>query len=134
MKTWIQRKIAFVLAASDHSPTIVNRFDYRTVADGGSFGIGFDPLKHHRFRPQRSILRFRCLSCAAAISVIEWSRPIAALRTHRRHLSVDLKARTGLDYRSSIVQVGQDIAEIEAGLQTLSGADQRLTGPNDRPQ
>ncbi len=43
------------------------------------------------------------------------------LRTHRRHLVVDLKARTGFDYRSSIAQVEQDIAAIEAGLQTLSG-------------
>jgi hypothetical protein len=40
---------------------------------------------------------------------------------HRRRLAVDLKARTGFDYRLSITQVEQDIAAIEAGLQTLSG-------------
>lgn len=47
------------------------------------------------------------------------------LRMHRRRLAVDLKARTGFDYRSSIAQVEQDTAAIEAGLQTLSG---RLVG------
>ncbi|OKO73683.1 hypothetical protein [Bradyrhizobium sp. AS23.2] len=42
------------------------------------------------------------------------------LRMHRRRLAVDLRARTGFDCRSSIAQVEQDIAVIEAGLQTLS--------------
>lgn len=43
------------------------------------------------------------------------------LRMHRRRLAVDLKARTGFDYRSSIAQVEQDTTAIEPGLQTLSG-------------
>jgi len=43
------------------------------------------------------------------------------LRMHRRRLAVDLKARAGFDCRSSITQVEQDIAAIEAGLETLSG-------------
>lgn len=43
------------------------------------------------------------------------------LRMHRRRLAVDLKGRTGFDFRSSIAQVEQDIAAIEAGLRTLSG-------------
>ena len=43
------------------------------------------------------------------------------LRMQRRRLAVDLKARTGVDCRSSIVQLEQDIAAIEAGLKTLSG-------------
>lgn len=43
------------------------------------------------------------------------------LRMHRRRLAVDLKAREGFDCRSSIALVEQDIAAIEAGLQTLSG-------------
>jgi hypothetical protein len=43
------------------------------------------------------------------------------LRMHRRRLAVDLKARGGLDMRFSIGQIEQDIAVIEAGLQTLSG-------------
>lgn len=40
---------------------------------------------------------------------------------HRWRLAVDLKARSGFDFRSSIAQVEQDISVIEAGLQTLSG-------------
>ena len=40
---------------------------------------------------------------------------------HPRRLAVDLKAKTGFDYRLSITQVEQDIAAIEAGLNTLSG-------------
>ena len=43
------------------------------------------------------------------------------LRMHRRRLAVELKAKTGFDYRSSIVQVEQDIVAIEAGLHVLSG-------------
>lgn len=43
------------------------------------------------------------------------------MKMHRRRLAVDLRARTGFDYRSSINEVEQDIAAIEAGLQTLSG-------------
>jgi hypothetical protein len=43
------------------------------------------------------------------------------LRMHRRRLAVDLKAKTGFDYRLAITQVEQDIAAIEAGLNTLSG-------------
>ena len=43
------------------------------------------------------------------------------LRMQRRRLAVDLKSRTGFDCLSSIAQVEQDIAAIEAGLKTLSG-------------
>lgn len=43
------------------------------------------------------------------------------LRMHRRRLVVDLKAQTDLNPRFSIAQIEQDIAAIEAGLQTLSG-------------
>ena len=42
------------------------------------------------------------------------------LRMHRRRLAVDLNARTGFDCRSSIAQVEQDIAAIEAGLESLA--------------
>ncbi|QHP70018.1 hypothetical protein EI171_23615 [Bradyrhizobium sp. LCT2] len=43
------------------------------------------------------------------------------LRMHRQRLAVDLKAWEGFDCRSSIAQVEQDIAAIEAGLESLSG-------------
>lgn len=90
MKNWIQRKIAFVLAASDHGPMIVNRFDYRTVADGGSFGVGFDLLETSSFSSKEvdlalSMLELRrryfgdgvvAIDCGANIGVhtIEWAR------------------------------------------------------------
>lgn len=45
------------------------------------------------------------------------------MRMHRRRLAVDLKARTGFDCRSSIAQVEQDIATIEAGLEKISGSN-----------
>lgn len=44
------------------------------------------------------------------------------LRMHRRRLVVDLKAKTGIDCRSSIAQVEQDITAIEAGLHVLSSS------------
>jgi hypothetical protein len=42
------------------------------------------------------------------------------LRMHRRQLAVDLEATTDLNCRSSIAQIEQDIAAIEAGLRCLS--------------
>jgi len=40
------RKIAFVLAATEHGTMIVNRFDYRLYDEGGGgFGVGFDILR-----------------------------------------------------------------------------------------
>jgi len=39
-----KRKLAFVLAASDHGTMIVNRFDYRMVDDRRGFGVGFQIL------------------------------------------------------------------------------------------
>lgn len=90
MKSWVQRKIAFVLAASDHGPMIVNRVDYRTVADGSSFGVGFDLLETSSFSSNEvdlalSMLELRrryfgdgvvAIDCGANIGVhtIEWAR------------------------------------------------------------
>lgn len=50
------------------------------------------------------------------------------LRMHRRRLAVDLKATTGLDCRSSIALVEEDIAAIEAGLETLGRSDHAERG------
>lgn len=46
---------------------------------------------------------------------------LETLRMQRRRLAVDLKAMAGFDCRSSIALLEQDIAAIEAGLETLSG-------------
>jgi hypothetical protein len=40
----------------------------------------------------------------------------------RRKLAVDLKARTGFDFRTTVQQIEEDIAVIEAGLARLDGA------------
>src|SRR4051812_22626156 len=44
-----KRKIAFVLAASDHGTMIVNRFDYRMVSEHDGFGVGFQILEGAAF-------------------------------------------------------------------------------------
>lgn len=49
-------------------------------------------------------------------------RALDDLRMHRRKLAVDLKARTGFDYRTTIQQIEEDINVIEAGLAQLDGA------------
>lgn len=49
-------------------------------------------------------------------------RALDDLRTQRRKLAVDLKARTGFDYRTTIQQIEEDIIVIEAGLAQLDGA------------
>ena len=40
-----RRKIAFVLAASEHGTMIVNRFDYRMVGENQGIGVGYQILE-----------------------------------------------------------------------------------------
>jgi FkbM family methyltransferase len=40
-----RRKLAFVLAASDHGPIILNRLDYCRTSDGREYGVGIDLLQ-----------------------------------------------------------------------------------------
>lgn len=49
-------------------------------------------------------------------------RALDDLRMQRRKLAVDLRARTGFDYRTTIQQIEEDIIVIEAGLAQLDGA------------
>lgn len=49
-------------------------------------------------------------------------RALDDLRMQRRKLAVDLNARTGFDYRTTIQQIEEDIIVIEAGLAQLDGA------------
>jgi FkbM family methyltransferase len=87
-----KRKIAFVLAASDHGTMIVNRFDYRRVDErsGSGIGVGFQILEASSFDAGEvdtalSLLELRRkyfgdgvvgLDCGANIGVhtIEWAR------------------------------------------------------------
>ncbi|MDH2406873.1 hypothetical protein QCM77_44660 [Bradyrhizobium sp. SSUT18] len=49
-------------------------------------------------------------------------RALDDLRMQRSKLAVDLRARTGFDYRTTLRQIEEDIIVIEAGLARLDGA------------
>jgi FkbM family methyltransferase len=85
-----KRKIAFVLAASEHGTMIVNRLDYRIVDQRNGIGVGFQILEGGVFDPEEvdmalTLLGLRrryfgngvvALDCGANIGVhtIEWAR------------------------------------------------------------
>jgi hypothetical protein len=52
-------------------------------------------------------------------------RALDDLRMQRWKLAVDLKARTGFDFRTTVQQIEEDIIVIEAGLARLDGAATR---------
>jgi FkbM family methyltransferase len=86
----VKRKLAFVLAASDHGTMIVSRLDYRMVSPTGGFGVGFQILESGAFDPNEvslalSVLDLRrryfsdgvlAIDCGANIGVhtIEWAK------------------------------------------------------------
>ncbi len=47
----VGRKLAFVLASTNHGAMIVNRFDYRMVGPDTGFGVGFQILERAAFDP-----------------------------------------------------------------------------------
>jgi FkbM family methyltransferase len=47
----VGRKLAFVLASTNHGAMIVNRFDYRMVGPDSGFGVGFQMLERAAFDP-----------------------------------------------------------------------------------
>lgn len=84
------RKLAFVLASSNHGTMIVNRLDYRLSADQrGGYGVGFQILETARFDPDEVSLALQLLAlrrkhygdgvvaidCGANVGVhtIEWA-------------------------------------------------------------
>jgi FkbM family methyltransferase len=85
----VGRKLAFVLASSNHGTMIVNRLDYRMVESQGGFGVGFQILETASFDPSEvrlvvDLLAFRrkhhgdgvvAIDCGANIGVhtIEWA-------------------------------------------------------------
>ena len=84
------RKIAFVLASSEHGTLIVNRFDYCMVDKNRGFGVGFQILERSAFDPDEvdavlSLLELRrnyfgdgvvAIDCGANIGVhtIDWAK------------------------------------------------------------
>ncbi len=90
MTTNPPRKIAFVLAASDHGTMIVNRFDYHMYDENRGFGVGLDILNTAAFDRDgvefaEGLLALRrryfgdgvvAIDCGANIGVftLEWAR------------------------------------------------------------
>ncbi|WP_315831492.1 FkbM family methyltransferase [Bradyrhizobium prioriisuperbiae] len=86
----ITRKLAFVLAASNHGTMIVNRLDHRMLAPGQGYGVGFQILENASFDPSEvgmmvELLAVRrshygdgvvAIDCGANIGVhtIEWAQ------------------------------------------------------------
>jgi FkbM family methyltransferase len=84
------RKLAFVLASSDHGTMIVNRFDYRMVDANRGYGVGFQILEQACFDPTEVklmtdllVLRRKhhgdgvvAIDCGANIGVhtVEWAK------------------------------------------------------------
>jgi FkbM family methyltransferase len=85
----VGRKLAFVLASSNHGTMIVNRFDYRMIDPERGYGVGFQILETASFDPAEvklavDLLGLRrrhhgdgvvALDCGANIGVhtIEWA-------------------------------------------------------------
>jgi FkbM family methyltransferase len=85
----VGRKLAFVLASSNHGTMIVNRFDYRMLDSQRGYGVGFQILETASFDPAEvklvvDLLALRrthygdgvvALDCGANIGVhtIEWA-------------------------------------------------------------
>ena len=56
------RKLAFVLASSEHGTMIVNRFDYRMINETQGFGVGFQILKTAQFDPEEIKMALQLLN------------------------------------------------------------------------
>jgi hypothetical protein len=64
----VERKLAFVLASSNHGTMIVNRFDYRMVDSQRGYGVGFQILNAACFDPMKSGCCSICSPFAANIT------------------------------------------------------------------
>ena len=84
------RKIAFILASTDHGTLIVNRFDYHMVNASRGFGVGYFLLENSSYEQRESSVAMQLLSlrrqhfgggvlavdCGANIGVltVEWAK------------------------------------------------------------
>ena len=90
----VPRKLAFVLASSDHGTMIVNRLDYRMVDQTRGYGVGYQLLETASFDPREVQLALDMLmlrrkhygdgvlgiDCGANIGVhtIEWAKTMTS--------------------------------------------------------
>jgi FkbM family methyltransferase len=88
------RKLAFVLAATDHGTMITSRLDYHPVPCGAPHGVGYDILERGAYVPHEiamtlAILELRCkhygegvfaLDCGANIGThtVEWAKKMTS--------------------------------------------------------
>ena len=56
------RNLAFILAATDHGPMILNRLDYCRTADGAEYGVGLDILRTGSYARTDTDLLFNLLT------------------------------------------------------------------------
>src|SRR5215467_13753999 len=86
----VKRKLAFVLAASDHGTMIVSRLDYRMTSPTSGFGVGYQVLECGAFDPGEvsmatAVLNLRrryfkdgvfAIDCGANIGIhtVEWAK------------------------------------------------------------
>ncbi len=84
------RKIAFILASTDHGALILNRFDYRMVDANSGYGVGFFLLESSSYEAQEGSIAMQLLvlrrqhfgdgavavDCGANIGVhtVEWAK------------------------------------------------------------
>jgi hypothetical protein len=84
------RKIAFILASTDHGTLIVNRFDYHVVNATSGFGVGYFLLENSSYEQRESSVAMQLLAlrrqhfgggvlavdCGANIGVltVEWAK------------------------------------------------------------
>ena len=85
----VRRKLAFILASSDHGAMIVNRFDYRMTGPDRGYGVGYQILENAAFDPSEVAIAVELLAlrrrfhgdgvvaidCGANIGVhtVEWA-------------------------------------------------------------
>ena len=55
------RKIAFILASTDHGTLIVNRFDYRMISETAGYGVGFFLLENSFYEQQEATVALQLL-------------------------------------------------------------------------
>lgn len=86
----MRRKLAFVLASSEHGTMIVNRLDYRMIDSNSGYGVGLQILENAAFDPEEVELAVKLLAlrrqhhgdgvvaldCGANIGVhtVEWAK------------------------------------------------------------